>query len=271
MRKKSFDFYCLIVPAIVLILWQVISVAGAIPEYKLPSPIVIIKVLFDFITGILNITPYAGTCLPHLLASLRRVMCGFTVAIAFGLPLGFLTGRIRLAHRMLDPFVHMLRSIPGIGWLPIAIVWFGVGEGNTLFLIALAAFFPIYVNTVHGASEIPELTIRAGKMMGANGFTLFRTVIFPAAFPQISVGLRLGLGVSWAYLVLGEVTGVTEGLGAVMTDGRMLGHVDIVLATMVVIAVAGKISDWLLLTVCRKISPQLKVKRNKEQKKGDGK
>ncbi len=202
-------------------------------------------------------TPYSGTCIPHLLESLRRVTTGFLAATAVGLPLGFITGRFSLMRRLFDPFIHAIRAIPGIGWLPIAIVWFGVGEGNTLFLIGLATFFPIYVNTAHGASEIPELTIRAGQMMGARGFTLFRTVLFPAAFPQIAVGLRLGLGISWGYLVLGEVTGVNEGLGAVMTDGRMLGHVDIVLATMIVIAVCGKLTDILLMAICRRISPQI--------------
>lgn len=256
--KKSFDFSGAILPVTVLVLWQVLVVAGAVPEYKLPSPITIVQVLWDFITGTLDITPYSGTCLMHLIHSLRRVLTGFCTAMIFGLPLGFLTGRVPLVKRMLDPFVHLIRSIPGIGWLPIAIVWFGVGEGNTLFLISLAAFFPIYVNTAHGASTIPVLTVRAGQMMGAKGFTLFRTVLFPAAFPDIAVGLRLGLGVSWGYLVLGEVTGVSEGLGAVMTDGRMLGHVDIVLATMIVIALAGKVTDILLMCICRKISPQMK-------------
>lgn len=257
MKKSSF-LLGFVLPAAVIVLWQVIVVLGAVPAYKLPSPLRIMAVLWDFITGSAGITPYAGTCLHHLLESLRRVITGFLVASALGVPLGFLTGRSRLFRQMFEPFVHVIRAIPGIGWLPVAIVWFGVGEGNTLFLIALASFFPIYVNTVHGAQEVPELFIRAGQMMGAEGFTLFSTVLFPAAFPQIAVGLRLGLGVAWAYLVLGEVTGVNEGLGAVMTDGRMLGHVDIVLATMIVIAAVGKLTDLLLLVLCRSVSPQMR-------------
>lgn len=257
-NEKNHDFLGVILPAIVLVLWQVLVVVGALPEYKLPSPVKVVQVLCDFVTGTLSITPYSGTCMMHLLHSLRRVISGFLTATAIGLPLGFLTGRVPLFKRIFDPFVHLIRSIPGIGWLPIAIVWFGVGEGNTLFLISLAAFFPIYVNTAHGAAVIPKLTVRAGQMMDAKGFTLFRTVLFPAAFPDIAVGLRLGLGVSWGYLVLREVTGVSEGLGAVMTDGRMLGYVDIVLVTMIVIAVAGKLTDIALMYICRKISPQMK-------------
>lgn len=255
--KRKSDFTGLIIPAAVIVLWQVVSVFGIVPEYKLPSPLTLVRVLWDFIFGTLEITPYSGTCVSHLLQSLRRVLTGFLAALLIGLPMGFLTGRVPVFRRLFDPFIHAIRSVPGIGWLPIAIVWFGVGEGNTLFLIALATFFPIYVNTAHGASKVPVPLIRAGRMMGAEGLTLFRTVLFPAAFPQIAVGLRLGLGISWAYLVLGEVTGVSEGLGAVMTDGRMLGHVDIVLATMIVIAACGKLTDLLLLFVCRRISPQI--------------
>ena len=258
MKRVRFDAAGLVVPAAVLLAWFAATNFGGVPAYKLPSPQALVQVLVDFATGWYGVTPYAGTLWFHLWHSLCRVLTGFALAAACGLGLGFLTGRVPLMRRLFDPFLHMIRSIPGIGWLPIAIVWFGVGEGNTRFLIMLAAFFPIYVNTAHGAASVPTLTVRAGRMLGARGLTLFATVIFQAAFPEAAVGLRLGLGVAWAYLVLGEVTGVTEGLGAVMTDGRMMGHVDIVLATMIVIAVAGKLTDWLLLWLCRRISPQMR-------------
>ncbi len=257
MRRK-FDPLCLLVPALLVLAWFCASAGGALPAYKLPSPQRLALVLFDFATGSLGITPYSGQLYSSLLPSLRRVLGGFLLAAAPGMALGFLTGRVRVLRRLFDPMLHALRAVPGIGWLPVAIVWFGVGEANTLFLISLAAFFPIYVNTAHGAREVPELLMRAGRMTGAQGFTLFRTVILPAAFPACAVGLRLGLGVAWAYLVLGEVTGVNRGLGAVMSDGRMLGHVDIVLAALFVVAVCGKITDMLLHTACRAVCPQLR-------------
>lgn len=261
-RRIRFDAVGLILPALVLLLWFAVTAWGGMPEYKLPSPQKLLYVLADFATGRLGITPYSGTLWGHLFHSLRRVAGGFALAAACGLALGFLSGCIPLARRLVDPLIHLVRTIPGIGWLPVAIVWFGIGEGNTLFLIALASFFPIYLNTVHGTSQVPEVTLRAGQMLGAKGFTLFRTVVLPATFPDVAVGLRLGLGVAWAYLVLGEVTGVTEGLGAVMTDGRMLGHVDIVLATMIVIACVGKLTDWLLLAACRAVCPQMRRGRD---------
>ena len=258
MKTKRLDPVGWIVPVLVIAVWWFVTRFGIVAPYQLPSPQALARVLVDFATGWYGLTPYAGTMFLHLWHSLYRALTGFALAVVLGLPLGFATGRVRLLRRLFDPFLGLIRSVPGIGWLPIAIVWFGVGEGNTRFLITLAAFFPIYLNTMQGAANVPDLTVRAGRMLGARGLTLFVTVIFPAAFAQIAVGLRLGLGVAWAYLVLGEVTGVTEGLGAVMTDGRMLGQVDIVLAAMIVIAIAGKLTDWLLCALCRCISPTVR-------------
>jgi ABC-type nitrate/sulfonate/bicarbonate transport system, permease component len=175
-----------------------------------------------------------------------RVLRGFGLAAMLGLPLGLITGRSQLAKRFLDPTINLIRTVPGIGWLPLAMVWFGVGESTTIFLIALAAFFPIYINAAQGASNVSPMIIRAGEMLGAGKVTIFTTVIIPAAFPSLASGLRLGLGLSWAYLVLGELTGVTRGLGAVMMDSRMLGHVDLVMVAMIYIAILGWLSDRLL-------------------------
>ncbi|SFO97721.1 NitT/TauT family transport system permease protein [Eubacterium callanderi] len=245
-----------IVPALVVLVWLWLSASGQIPAYKLPSPVELVRVLADFASGGLGVTPYSGALWENLGISLLRVLSGFFIAGSLGMIMGFLTGRIPVLKRLFDPVIHLIKAVPGIGWLPIAIVWFGVGEGNTLFLMSLAAFFPVYVNTAAGAAAIPEMYIQAGQMLGAQGFGLFRAIVFPAAFPQAAVGLRLGLSVAWAYLVLGEVTGVTKGLGAIMSDARMLGHVEMVLTAMIVIAVAAKVTDFLLVAVCRRIYPR---------------
>ena len=250
----------LVLPVGILLVWQLAVMLFHISEYKLPSPWTILTVLFDFAFNIGDLTPYSGTLLLHLAASLRRVFSGFALAAALGVSLGVLTGWFASVRSYLDPFIHLIRSVPGIGWLPVAIVWFGVGEVNTLFLISLAAFFPIYVNTLQGIVTIPEIQIRAARMLGARGMVMIHSVVIPAAFLQIFTGLRVSLGIAWSYLVLGEITGVTEGLGAVMTDGRMLGHVDIVLAAMIVIAVCGKLSDFLLTALCKKLYPPLRKK-----------
>ena len=119
--------------------------------------------------------------------------------------------------------IQAIRSVPGIGWLPLAIVWFGIGTKTTVFLIALAGFFPIYVNSAQGARHVRDIWKRAAFMLGADRWSIFTTVILPGAMPSVVSGLRVALGLSWAYLVLGELTGVPDGLGAVIMDARMLG------------------------------------------------
>jgi len=143
--------------------------------------------------------------------------------------------------------VQFVRSIPGIAWLPIAMVWFGIGTQTTLFLISLAAFFPVYVNTFHGVREVPIGWIHAALTLGANRGQMIGRVILPAAWPSIQTGLRLAMGISWAYVVLGELTGVNTGLGAMIMDARMMGDVPVMLVGMVSIALLGRLSDLILM------------------------
>lgn len=250
-----FDALGIILPGLLIAFWYIISSYGRIPAYLLPPPLQVGQVAVDFAVGTWQITPYAGTLWEHSLASTIRVFRGFALAAVLGVPLGLLTGRIPVVKRFLDPTVNLIRTIPGIGWLPLAMVWFGVGEKTTLFLIALAAFFPIYINSAQGASSVSPLYLRAGKMLGANRFNLFTTIVMPASFPSLAAGLRLGLGLSWAFVVLGELTGVTHGLGAVMMDARMLGHVDMVMVSMLYIALLGWLSDRILTALLRLIQP----------------
>lgn len=240
-----------ILPALAVLVWFLMTELGDTPNYVMPSPREFLEVFWDFIFGGLKASPYSGKMLKNLLTSGVRVMKGFALASVLGISLGFLTGRIAFLKKIVDPTVQALRSVPGIGYLPLGMVWFGVGEGNTMFLISLAAFFPVYLNTQEGASRVPELYLRAGRMLGAEKLTLFFTVVLPSAYNNVAVGLRLALGTSWAYLVLGEMTGVTVGIGAIMMDGRMLGHVDIVIVCMIVIAITGKLCDWCLICVLR--------------------
>ena len=142
MKTKRFDPVGWIVPILVIAVWWAVTRFGIVAPYQLPSSQTLARVLVDFATGWYGLTPYAGTMFLHLWHSLYRVLTGFALAVVLGLPLGFATGRVRLLRRLLDPFLGLIRSVPGIGWLPIALVWFGVGEGNTRFLITLAAFFP---------------------------------------------------------------------------------------------------------------------------------
>jgi sulfonate transport system permease protein len=237
-----------IIPVILVAVWYMISKIGLVPNYLLPDPVQIVKTTYSYIFGQPNSAPYAGRFLSDASASLARVALGFALAVAIGIPMGLLSGRVAICHQLTSSFINGLRAVPGIAWLPLALVWFGIGMGTTIFLVALAAFFPIYLSTAAGARQINPLLYQSGAMMGVSRLRGVIDILLPAAMPQIINGLRLGLGISWAYLVLGELTGVSNGLGAVIMDARMLGRIDIVIVGIIIIAVIGRISDLLLST-----------------------
>ncbi len=242
-----------LIPAAFLLAWTVVSATGIIPAYLLPSPGDIFRALVSYIFAEPGSAPYAGRFVADFYASALRVLGGFCLAVAVGLPLGLLSGRLAGVNRLLETSINGLRAVPGICWLPLALVWFGIGLKTTVFLVALAAFFPVYLNTEAGARQVDPLLLRAGAMMGVRRFRGTFAVLLPAAMPHIMTGLRLGLGISWAYLVLGELTGVPNGLGAVIMDARMLGRIDIIIVGIILIALIGRLSDsglhW-LLKVC---------------------
>jgi len=246
-------FLPFLIPALILVLWELATSQGRIAEYMLPSPRTLLLTTWDFFAGTLKQSPYSGTFWRHALASLERVAMGFLLAGVVGVPLGLAAGSIRNIQRLVDMTIHAVRAVPGIGWLPLAIVWFGIGTKTTVFLISLAGFFPIYVNSAQGAKHVRPILKRAALMLGADRWSLFSTVILPGSMPSIVSGLRVALGLSWAYLVLGELTGVPDGLGAVIMDARMLGQVDIIIVGMISIALLGRLSDRLLLFLLRRL------------------
>ncbi|HKK95425.1 MAG TPA: ABC transporter permease [Anaerovoracaceae bacterium] len=236
----------LVIPLAIVFVWYMITDVFGTESYLMPSFIMTIKYFLDFIFGFYDITIYSGDFVANALASITRVIIGFSISTFLGISLGFITGRVKVLRSLIEPLINAIRTVPGIGWLPIFMVWFGIGETLTVLLIALAAFFPVYLNTLYGILETPKEYIMAAQMLGANHIKINTTVIFPWAFPSIITGLRLGLGVSWAYLVLGELTGINLGIGAVMMDSRITGQTEMIIVTMVVISLIGFISDKLL-------------------------
>lgn len=240
-----------ILPAACLAGWIFVSETGRVPGYLLPHPAEIGRAGYAYIAGDPGGGPYSGRFLPDARASLGRVALGFSIATLAGLPLGILTGRVEVVRRIFSGSVHALRAVPGISWLPLALVWFGIGLKTTVFLVALAAFFPIYLNAAAGARQVNPLLLQAGAMMGTGRLRGTFAILLPGAMPHILTGLRLGLGISWAYLVLGELTGVPNGLGAIIMDARMLGRIDIILVGILIIAVMGQMSDRILTFLLR--------------------
>jgi len=235
-----------ILPGLLLAAWFAASRADWVPGYLLPDPVKIAQTGYSYIFDSPGSTPYAGRFLSDASSSLIRVALGFLLAVVLGIPLGVVSGRMPVCRRLLSTTVNGLRAVPGISWLPLALVWFGIGMRTTVFLVALAAFFPIYINTAAGARNVSPILYQAGAMMGVRRLRGIYAILLPAAMPQIMSGLRLGLGIAWAYLVLGELTGVPNGLGAVIMDARMLGRIDVIIVGIIVIAAMGRLSDILL-------------------------
>ncbi len=240
-----------IIPVIFMTTWIIISETGFIPAYLLPHPMEIGKAGYTYIFDHPGDAPFAGRFLNDAGASLIRVGSGFAFAVIFGLPLGTISGRLSLVRKLMSTTINALRAVPGISWLPVAMIWFGIGIKTTVFLVALAAFFPIYLNAVAGARQVNPLLLQAGAMMGIKRLRGTFFILLPGAMPHIMTGLRLGLGISWAYLVLGELTGVPNGLGAVIMDARMLGRIDIIIVGIIIIAIMGRLSDYLLTTALK--------------------
>lgn len=234
----------------IVLIWCIVSYNEVVPTYILPSPKGFSLTFFDFIFGNMNQSPYSGKMFENFIPSFLRILVGFVIACVIGIMCGFLTGYNKIINCIFDPIVQLMRSVPGIAWLPLSMVWFGIGEKNTIFLIGFSAFFPIYLNTYQSIVNTPIEYIQTGKMLGIKERRIISQIVFPLAFPEIKVGLRLGLGASWSFLVLGELTGVNKGIGAVMMDARMMGRIDIVMSCMIIIAVGGKLSDFVLQLIC---------------------
>ena len=181
-----------------------------------------------------------GVLLHHVAASLMRVAVGYLGALALAIPLGVAMGWYRPIHRALNPMIQMLRPISPIAWIPLAILWFGVGNASPIFLIFLSSFFPLVVGTIAGVHSVERQYIRAGENFGITGLKLLRHVVVPAAMAQIVTGMRIGLGVAWVVVVAAEMVAINSGLGYLIIDSRNAGNrYDLVVAAMVIIGVIG--------------------------------
>ena len=180
-------------------------------------------------------------------ASLYRVTWGFMLAVGVGIPLGLCVGWSTRAFRTMNPIIQGLRPISPIAWIPIAILWFGIGDGAGIFLIFLSTFFPIAVGTTAAVRNISLVHQRSALNFGVRGFELFRRVVLPAAMPQIITSLRIALGVAWLVIVAAEMVGMDSGLGYLVNDARNMGsRYDLVVATMIMIGLIGIVLDFLI-------------------------
>jgi NitT/TauT family transport system permease protein len=227
----------LAVIALIIGVWWAVVVATA--SVVFPTP-------WQVVTGTIELAR-DGTLFEHIGASLFRVGAGFGLAVLLAVPLGLWMGWVKGAYATLNPLFQMLRPISPIAWIPIAILWFGVGNVSPIFLIFLASVFPMVVQTTVGVHTIEKRYLRAAANFGVSRATLFRRVVIPAVLPQIIVGMRIGLGVAWLVVVAAEMIALHSGLGYLIIDSRNAGNrYDLVIAGMIIIGLIGLLLDGVM-------------------------
>jgi NitT/TauT family transport system permease protein len=224
----------LAVLAVVIAVWWVVVVQTESAIFPTPWAVV---------TGALELVE-DGTLWEHIRASLFRVGVGFGLAALVGIPLGLWMGWVAGAYRTFNPIFQMLRPISPIAWIPVAILWFGVGEMSPIFLIFISSVFPLIVQTTSGVHTIDRRYLRAAANFGVSRPVLFRQVVIPAVLPEIIVGMRIGIGVAWLVVVAAEMIALRSGLGYLIMDSRNAGNrYDLVIAAMIIIGTIGLLLD----------------------------
>jgi sulfonate transport system permease protein len=224
-----------LLPVALLGLWQLGADTGLIDEEVLPVPSAVLEAGWQLARS--------GELLRNIEVSTWRALLGFAIGGGLGLACGFLTGLSRLGERLLDSSVQMLRNIPHLALIPLVILWFGIDETAKLFLVALGSFFPLYVNTMHGVRAVDPQLVEMGRAYGMDRFTLFRRVVLPGALPSIFVGLRYALGIMWLTLIVAETIAANSGIGYMAMHAREFMLVDVVVFSILVYALLGKLAD----------------------------
>ena len=182
----------------------------------------------------------------HVAVTVGRVAAGFVCGVAAGTLLGAITGYSALMRRLLDPTLQALRSIPSIAWVPLFILWLGIFETSKITLIAVGVFFPVYLGVMGAVLSVDRKIVEVGRIFRLSGAAMVRRILLPAVLPAYVLALRSGLGLGWMFVVAAELLGASEGLGYLLVDGQQLGKPAQIVAAIVVFAVIGKTTDWLL-------------------------
>ncbi len=251
------------VPAALLLAWEAVSRLGWVTPLILPSPSAVALRWWAYLTPYQAYDPAAGGRLawalsgelPHdAFTSLMRIAVGFGVGAGLALPLGLVMGARPLAYELFNPVLQLLRPIPPIAYIPLAILWFGLGNPPAFFLIALGAFFPVLMNTIAGVRAVDAIYLRAARNLGAGEWTLFWRIMIPAAMPYILTGVRVGIGVAFIVVIVAEMIAVNSGLGYRILEAREYFWSDKVIAGMATIGLCGlgidlgmsRLNGWLL-------------------------
>lgn len=224
-----------LLPLALTVLWQLSSTLGWLSTRVLPAPLSVLEAAWTLAES--------GELWTHVRISAGRALLGLAVGGGLGLALGLLTGSVRWLETLLDSTIQMVRNIPALALIPLVILWFGIEESAKLFLISVAVFFPIYINTFHGIRNVDPGLIEMGRTYGLSRWGLYRQIILPGAMSSILVGLRFSLGLMWVILIVAETISAQAGIGYLTMNAREFLQTDVVLVGILLYAVLGKLAD----------------------------
>jgi sulfonate transport system permease protein len=222
-------------PVLLLVLWQLASIAGLISNRMLPAPSDVAVAAWKLVLS--------GELARNIWVSFCRAIVGLGIGGGIGFAFGLANGLSQLSERLTDTTLQMVRNVPHLALIPLVILWFGIDEAAKLFLVALGVFFPIYLNTLHGIRTVDPQLIEMAQVYGMTRSELFFRVIFPSALPSIFVGLRFALGIMWLTLIVAETIAASSGIGYMAMQAREFMQVDVVIVSILIYALLGKIAD----------------------------
>lgn len=228
----------LLLPVGLALAWEIIVWLGLSSGRLVPSPSRIFATIAELAES--------GELAIHIEATLMRVGVGFAFGVIAGTILGAIAGYWGLAKRLLDPTIQALRAIPSLAWVPLFILWLGIFETSKIALIAIGVFFPVYLGVMGAILSVDRKIVEVGRAFRLSGPAMIRRILLPAVLPAYVVALRVGLGLGWMFVVAAELIGASEGLGYLLLDGQQLGKPAQILAAIVIFAILGKATDWLI-------------------------
>jgi len=228
----------LILPVGLAAAWELIVWLGYSNGRLVPPPSKVFATIVEL--------AQSGELSKHIEATLMRVGLGFAFGVIAGTILGAVSGYWALARRLLDPTVQALRAIPSLAWVPLFVLWLGIFETSKIVLIAVGVFFPVYLGVMGAILAVDRKIVEVGRVFRLSGPAMIRRILLPAVLPAYVVALRVGLGLGWMFVVAAELIGASEGLGFLLLDGQQLGKPAQIMAAIVIFAILGKLTDWLI-------------------------
>ena len=224
-----------VLPVAIVAGWWGSVLLGVFAAYQLPPP----PIVWDAAVGLWR----RGLLQQDVLTTIGRVATGFAIGAVAAVAIGVVTGLSRSAEAAVEPTFQALRSVPTLAWAPLLLLWLGIDEAPKVTLVAIGAFFPVYVNLVAGIKGVDRKLVEVARVYNLTGSQIARRVVLPASLPSLLTGLRLGLSQAWLFVVVAEFFGASQGLGFRLTDSQQSSRVDLMFVALVCLAVLGKVSD----------------------------